>query len=239
MIDKRIKYLLVLDVETAGDVETNPLCYDIGGQITDRKGNVYQEFSFLVSEVFDDDAVMRTAYYNEKIPLYKEKLKNGIIELRTIRHIRYFIGNLIDKYNVKKIGAYNSSFDFRALNNTWFELTSQKFFFQWKHKNIERFCIWNMSCQTIFLQKGFPKWAIENGHISEKGNLKTSAEVAYNWLLKTENFIEEHTGLEDVKIETRIMSWCNRQNKKVTKGINKYCWQIPNEYHKEKVLSLV
>ncbi|MCB7071799.1 hypothetical protein LIZ76_18065, partial [Caldibacillus sp. 210928-DFI.2.22] len=75
-------------------------------------------------------------------------------------------------------------------------------------KNLEINCIWHMACQTIFSQKSFPKWAFENGYYSKAGNLKTNAEVAYNWMMKTTDFVEEHTGLADVYIETAIMAWC-------------------------------
>ena len=50
-IDRRKKYILVLDVETAGDVEKNPLCYDVGFLVADKKGNIYEEHSFAISEI--------------------------------------------------------------------------------------------------------------------------------------------------------------------------------------------
>ena len=39
-IDKRKKYYLVLDVETANTLE-QPLVYDIGYSVVDKKGNIY------------------------------------------------------------------------------------------------------------------------------------------------------------------------------------------------------
>lgn len=58
-IDKRKNYILVLDVETAGDVEKNPLCYDIGFVVADKQGNIYEQFSYAIEEIFDDSALMR------------------------------------------------------------------------------------------------------------------------------------------------------------------------------------
>lgn len=237
-IDKRKKYILVLDVETAGDVAKNPLVYDIGGAITDRKGNIYETFSFLVTEIFADDALMRSAYYASKIPLYHLKLERGEIELKDFRSIKWYITNLIDKYKVKEIGAYNSTFDFKALNNTYNELFNYPYFFEYRHNQLKKICIWHIATQTIFLQKTFPSWAIENGFYSKSGNIKTSAEIAYRWINKDTDFIEEHTGYADVLIEVEILAHCLKQNKKMKKGLNSYCWKIPQMFHKQKIYDL-
>lgn len=236
-IDKRKNYILVLDVETAGDVEKNPLCYDVGFVVADKKGNIYEEHSFAISEIFDDDALMRSAYYYTKLPLYREKISQGIMKVKPLRYVRAVILNVMKEYNIKTVAAYNAYFDFvKALNNTWRELTNYPFFFPYEvGKNLEINCIWHMACQTIFSQKTFPKWAFDNGYYSKAGNLKTNAEVAYNWMMKSTDFVEEHTGLADVYIETEIMAWCYKQHKKMNKKINRSCWRIPTKVHSEKI----
>lgn len=236
-IDRRKNYILVLDVETAGDVEKNPLCYDIGFVVADKKGNIYEKFSYAISEIFEDDALMSSAYYYTKLPLYREKIRLGQMKVKPLRYVRAVILNVMKEYGIKQVAAYNAYFDFvKALNNTWQELTNYPFFFPYEvGKNLEINCIWHMSCQTIFSQKSFPKWAIENGFYSKAGNLKTNAEVAYNWLMKTTDFVEEHTGLEDVLIETAILAWCYKQHKKMDKKINRFCWRIPSATHKNKI----
>ena len=47
------EYFLVIDTETANTIE-QPFCYDIGYAICDRKGNIYEEKSFVVAEIFLD-----------------------------------------------------------------------------------------------------------------------------------------------------------------------------------------
>lgn len=239
-IDKRKNYILVLDVETAGDVEKNPLCYDIGFVVADKQGNIYEQFSYAIQEIFDDSALMRSAYYYNKLPLYHQKISQGIMRVKPLRYVRKVILNLIEKYNIKDVAAYNAYFDFvKALNNTWQELTNYPYFFPYDvSKNLKINCIWHMACQTIFSQKTFPSWAIENGFYSKAGNLRTNAEVAYNWLMKTDDFVEEHTGLEDVLIEVQIMAWCFKQKKKMSKKINRMCWRIPSQVHKEKIFEI-
>ena len=66
-IDKRRRYIMVLDVETAGGLE-NPLVYDIGYVITDKKGNIYASRSFIIKEIFDNKRLMTSAYYAERFP---------------------------------------------------------------------------------------------------------------------------------------------------------------------------
>lgn len=236
-IDKRKKYILVLDVETAGDVEKNPLCYDVGFVVTDKKGKIYESFSYAIEEIFDDDAVMRSAYYYNKLPLYHQKIASGVMKLKPFRYVRRVILNLIEKYNIKTVAAYNAYFDFvKALNNTYCELTNYRYFFPYDvSQKLEVNCIWHMACQTIFSQKSFPSWAIKNGYYSKAGNLKTNAEVAYNWMLKSSDFVEEHTGLADVYIEAQIMAWCYKQHKKMNRKINRMCWRIPTKTHKDKI----
>ena len=239
-IDKRKNYILVLDVETAGDVEKNPLCYDIGFVVSDKQGNIYEQFSYAIEEIFDDSALMCSAYYYNKLPLYHKKISQGIMKVKPLRYVRKVILNLIEKYNIKDVAAYNAYFDFvKALNNTWQELTNYRYFFPYDvSKNLNINCIWHMACQTIFSQKTFPSWAIENGFYSKAGNLRTNAEVAYNWLMKTDDFVEEHTGLEDVLIEVQIMAWCFKQKKKMSRKINRMCWRIPSQVHKETIFKI-
>ena len=75
-IDKRKKYVMVLDVETTNnqiEVKNAPndgLVYDIGFVVADKKGNVYIKRSFAIKEIFDWTDLMNTAYYKNKLPSY-------------------------------------------------------------------------------------------------------------------------------------------------------------------------
>lgn len=57
-VDKRKKYVMVLDVETTNnnieDREHNDgLVYDIGFVVADKQGNIYAKRSFAIKEIFD------------------------------------------------------------------------------------------------------------------------------------------------------------------------------------------
>ena len=69
--------------------------------------------------------------------------------------------------------------------------------------------------------------------MSEKDNILTSAEATYRFLIDDINFIESHTGLEDVEIEVAIMEKCYRTHKKLDTKINSCCWRIPQKKRKE------
>lgn len=124
-LDKRRKYYLVLDCETATlPYATNfegadkqkiaiakPLIYDLGWKIIDSMGRVYRRKSYLISEIFSVPQIFNTAYYASKRPLYIDKLKKGEI---TLTSWELATAELIaDIEETESVGAYNSMFDFK------------------------------------------------------------------------------------------------------------------------------
>lgn len=234
----RKKYYLVIDTETCNTLE-QPLCYDIGYAICDRYGNIYLERSYVVAELFlDHKDLMQSAYYAEKVPQYWEDIKSGKRELKSILNIRKQIIADMKQFKVKLVGAYNMGFDKRALNNTIRYAT--KSFLRWFFPfGTEYFCIWNMACQVIMSEVKFIKFALQNNFVSSKDNIQTSAEVCYRFLTNSIDFIESHTGLEDVEIEVEIMAECYRKHRKMNKNINTACWRIPQRKRKEIELNKI
>lgn len=124
-LDKRRKYYIILDTETAtlpfiknlNDKDSQkmslmyPLVYDIGWLIIDRKGRPYAKRNFLISETFSIPEIFNTAYYKEKRPMYLEKLKRGEITLTTWSQATDIL--VKDLQEVYAIGACNSMFDFK------------------------------------------------------------------------------------------------------------------------------
>ena len=231
MARKKEMYL-VIDTETCNTLE-QPLVYDIGYAIADRNGNVVLERSFLVAEIFlDKKDVMSSAYYAEKIPMYWEDVKKGTRVIKSLFNIRKQLFADMKEYNVKKVGAYNMGFDKRALNTTirYCSKSLIRWFFPF---GTEFFCIWNMACQVIMDTRKYVKFAIQNGLVSEKGNIQTSAESCFKFLTDDVNFIESHTGLEDVKIEVQIMAKCLKTHKRLDRKINSACWRLPQKKSKK------
>jgi len=220
--------VLVLDTETANSVN-EPIPYDIGYAICDRHGEIYLKRSFLVAEVFLDMAdTMKSAYYAEKIPQYWEDVKSGKRLIKPMWTIRRTMLNDMKEYKIKKVGAYNMAFDQKALNNL-IRYISKSFKRFWFPFGTEMFCIWNCACQVLLDRTTYAKFAYQNGFISEAGNIQTDAENAYRYITKKVDFVESHTGLEDVEIEVAILAQCYRQHKKMDTKINRLCWQIPQK----------
>ena len=91
-----------------------------------------------------------------------------------------------------------------ALNNTLAFLTEEKYKYFFPYKT--RYCdIWHMACCSILQQITFDKLAYKNDWTTPCGNVKTSAEIAYRYMVKNEDFEESHTAFEDVLIETEIL----------------------------------
>lgn len=124
-LDKRRKYYLVLDCETATlpyasalsqeDKKkvaiAKPLIYDLGWQIIDRKGVVYAKKNYLITEIFSVPQVFNTAYYADKKPLYLAMLERGEITLASWKQAMEDL--IADMQACEAVGAYNAMFDFK------------------------------------------------------------------------------------------------------------------------------
>lgn len=224
-IDKRKKYLMVLDVETANTImekgaKNDGLVYDIGFTIIDKKGNIYAKRSFAIKEIFDWKELMNSAYYKNKLPKYYEKLKNKQMEKVTIWEARKRIHKAIEIFNIKEVYAYNANFDYTTLNNTVRYLSGSgcRWFFPY---GIQICDIWHIACQVLGTQKTFQWENIRN----KNNNLITNAERMFGYMEQIE-FEEEHTGLADALIESEILARCFRSHKKIDKKINRGCWRL-------------
>ena len=224
-VDKRKKYFMVLDVETANTTDSkhnDGLVYDIGFTIMDKKGNIYAERSFCIKEIFDWLDLMQSAYYAEKRPIYYEKMKNKEMEKVTIWQARERIKKALEYFNISEVYAYNASFDYTTLNNTVRYLSGSGC--RWFLPYGTQICdIWHIACQVLGVQKLFQSENIRN----DNGNLITSAERMFAYMEQNPDFEESHTGLEDAKIESQILARCLRTHKHIDKKINRACWRIP------------
>lgn len=225
-IDKRINYKLVIDTETCPldrgleDVDPfNMWVYDIGYQIVDKRGNIYLERSFVNADIFLNEKIaMTSSYYAEKIPRYWEDIKAGKRTLTSFYNIRKQIIEDMKMYNVKEVYAYNMRFDYNTLNNTqrWLTKSAYRYYFP---KGTKICDIMKMANDVIKNTPTYQRFCIENGFLTKNGRVQMKAETIYRYILQDTNFIESHTGLEDVKIETIIMAYCYRKHKKMRQAL--------------------
>ena len=67
----------------------------------------------------------------------------------------------------------------------------------------------------MLLNKDYVKFCNKNGFITAKGNVMTKAEVVYRYLTNDIEFSEEHTGLNDCRIEYEILLAAINSGKKI------------------------
>ena len=227
-IDKRKKYLMVLDVETTNNnmekgAKNDGLVYDIGFVVCDKQGNIYCKRSYAVQEIFDWTELMSTAYYHKKLPKYYERLANNKMYKNSIWHIRKVIKEIMQIFNITEVYAYNANFDYTTLNNTVRYLSGSacRWFFPYGTQICD---IWHIACQTLCLQKTFQWENVRNAN----NNLITNAERVFGYCEQTD-FEEEHTGLADAIVESQILARCFKSHKNIDKKINRACWRIPQQ----------
>ena len=221
-MDKRISYKIVLDTETCPlDREldevtpSNMFAYDIGWAIVDKRGNVYKTRSFINADIFlNEKEAMTSAYYAEKIPRYWEDYKNGTRILTSFYNIRKTLMEDIEEYNVKQVFAHNMRFDYGVLNNTqrWLTKSKYRYFFP---KELEICDTLKMARDVVAKTPTYKNFCKENGYLTKNNQVKLTAEILYRYITQDMDFIESHTGLEDVLIEKEILRYCYSKHKKM------------------------
>lgn len=217
-MDKRKTYYLTIDTETANSLD-DPMMYDIGGAIHDRKGNVEETFSFIIYDVFcADRELFNTAYYAEKRPMYEQQIAAGSRKIVSIYTAKRHIAELCKKYNVKAIIAHNARFDYKSTNGTMRYISKSKVRFFLPY-GIPMWDTLKMAQDTICKQKTYQRWCEANGYLQKNGKVRATAEILYRYITGNNDFIEDHTGLEDVLIEKEIFAKCMAQHKTMRKAL--------------------
>lgn len=216
------KYILVVDVEGTA----HGFVYDVGFAVADLQGRIYDTFSGIVSEVVIGMPIeMTTAYYVEKMPIYAEKINHGETVCVGLHTIRDKVFEVMERYGIDTVCAYNVKYDRGNLNRT-ISAVSNGFVTSFFPENTVFWDIWGMACETILNTKRYATQAIENGWVSEKGNIRSGAEFAYRYISGDKVFEEEHTGLADVLIETAILAATIATHKKMTRTEISQPWKL-------------
>ena len=225
-MDRRISYKIVLDTETCpidkdfnGVSPQNMWVYDCGWAVVDKRGKVYKTRSFVNADIFlNEKELMNSAYYANKIPMYWEQIKSGERILTSFYNIRKALLEDITEFEVTEIFAHNMRFDYGTLNTTqrWLSKSKYRYFFPW---GIEICDTLKMSRDVISKMPTYRKFCEENGYITKNGQLRLTAEIIYRFITKNNDFVESHTGLEDVMIEKEILAYCYKQHKKMNKKL--------------------
>ena len=226
-IDRRHIYGICLDTETANTINDETglnmkdvLFYDLGFQVVDSHGRTYgKKFSFVNADIFiHEKELMKSAYYAKKIPQYKADIASGKRTLATTYTIRKILCQVIKDYDCKFVCAHNARFDQRALNNTqrWVTKSKYRYFLP---KGLEWWDTLKMARSVMGNMPTYRNFCEENGYLTKNEQLRFTAEICYRFITKDNSFVESHTGLEDVEIETEILRYCHRQHKAMRKKL--------------------
>ena len=207
----------IIDTETANGLK-NPLCYDVAVIIFDKKGIELFRKNWLVSNVWNNERMFKTAYYAWKRPLY-DNIEKEIVNTYTFITE---LNELFVEYGVNYLLAYNLKFDLNSISKTVERFTYNSKF---NTDNVEYIDVWNVAIDIIMNNNSYKSFCRENGFMSECGNYKTSAEICYRYLTNEIDFDESHTAMDDCEIEMQIFMTCVKRKKKIEKGIVNNPWR--------------
>ena len=201
---------LMLDTETTNMIDC-PLCYDVGFSVINDEGKTLEKHSYVVADIFLDKDLMDVAYFKDKIPTYWEDIKAGKRMLRRFATVRAIVRDVMAQYNINTVIAHNMRFDYCSTNTTQRYLTCSKwrYFFPYGTKFI---CTLKMARATFNKDEKYIAFCEENNFVTKHGKPQLTAEVIYRYLTNNVEFVESHTGLEDVEIETEIFFACVQAN---------------------------
>lgn len=225
-MDKRIKYMMVLDTETCpldkeldAVLPSNMFAYDIGWAVVDKRGKVYRSRSFVNADIFlGERDLMKSAYYADKVPMYWDDIKAGDRKLAKLSTISKILKEDVAEFGITEIYAHNMRFDYGTLNNTqrWDTKSKYRYFFPYGVTICDTL---KMSRDVIGKMPTYRRFCEENGYLTSRNQLRFTAEILYRFISKDNEFVESHTGLEDVMIEKEILAYCYKQHKPMRKEL--------------------
>jgi len=218
---------LVFDTEVAncprnekGQLEVScGQVYDLGWQIIDARGRVYDEVSLINKDVFIAmPEAMREAYFADKVPQYWREIWDGKRKVVDTWQMWRLFYNACKEWNVRAVIAHNARFDVATLNATMrYQTKSRKRYFL--PYGIEVWDTMKMAADTICKQANYKAFCEEHGYMTNHAipQVRKTAEILWRFLTDNNDFTEEHTGLEDVRIEAQIFAECVRRHKAMTR----------------------
>ena len=206
------KYLF-MDSETAetnvvdGQLDVaNGQVYDLGLMVIDENGKVYDQISMVNEDVFFRmPESMRNAYFADKIPQYLVDIRMGKRKIVNSWQMYKIFAEMCRKYEVSAVVAHNAFFDVKVLNSTMRYQTKSRvrWFLPWGVEVIDTL---KLARNTFATDPKYVEWCKENGYMTNHATPRPrlTAEILYRYITGDNEFIESHTGLEDVQIEADI-----------------------------------
>lgn len=196
---KILKYLII-DTETLG--VDNQLIYNIGYLIYDTETRAVKVArDYVITEIYDNDNLMQSAYYYNKKPIYEMRIANGTCKKIKWSYALRVLARDIKKHNVDKLYAFNSRFDMSSIKTTCSR-------YHTKNPTDIIYDIWKGQANPIITkQPSYIEFCETNGFMTKHKTPRPreNAETLYAYLTNNPSYVEEHTALEDSKIELQIL----------------------------------
>lgn len=208
------RYTLILDTETVSNNKGFSLygnyVFDIGATlcvIEDSNITILKNFNYLVEEIYKDEDLMKNYFFGEDRlnSFYKE---GNDIEIYPWNKIIEHFKKIIEDFEIEDYAAFNITFDMNSIQSTCDKLKTDNPF-----KDLTKVDLYNKSCQALADDENYKIFCVENGRVTEKGNIKSDAESVFAYLFNAPSIIESHTALLDAILETKIYQWLLKQEK--------------------------
>ena len=190
--------VLVLDTETLGLQDRR--IYDLGYLIYDTAdGSTLKMRDYIIKQVYDNPDLMNSAYYKNKLPIYEQRLADGYCKKCYWGTALKTLLNDIKNYQVDGIYAYNSKFDERAINETCKRFN--------RENPLDGILDIMDYISPITETEDYKEFCRKNNYLTKHRPPQTQrkAETLFRYLMKQTDYQEEHTALEDSKIELNIL----------------------------------
>lgn len=208
------RYTLILDTETVSNNKGFSLygnyVFDIGATlcvIEDSNITILENFNYLVEEIYKDEDLMKNYFFGKDRlnSFYKE---DNDIEICPWNKIIEHFKKIIEDLEIEDYAAFNITFDMNSIQSTCDKLKTNNPF-----KDLTKVDLYNKSCQALADDENYKIFCVENGRVTEKGNIKSDAESVFAYLFNAPSIIESHTALLDAILETKIYQWLLKQEK--------------------------
>lgn len=211
---------IVLDTEgvnigkpkNPGNIGETAHFYDFGFIVANEESGIFDKFSFVNTDIFNDYGLMKSAYYHDKLPQYHEGMGEEWIPAST-REIWDVFCKAVTGYKVRDIWAYNVNYDNACVNNTIERASNgfRRFFAPYGTRYRD---IWDYAGSTLCKTQKYVNWCVEHGYVSGKGNPSTSADTVGKYVTQNLDFEEKHTALSDCEIELEILLAAKKRKQK-------------------------
>lgn len=209
---KKERYLLFIDTETIGtlNVIDSVMPFEIGMKVLDtEKNEVVKQKSFIVRKFFNNKYVMMSTFSATKYPKYLEFIdKDCRYKLASVNEISKDIEKIIKNYGIKVMVAHNGQFDKGATERLFNEFGVNNPF-----KKVDLLDTMEIS-KIITFSQSYASYCVEHKNnlddlkqsrfITNSGRVRTTAQAIYCYISNNVDFVEAHTGLEDIDIEIEI-----------------------------------